>query len=359
MLLIGNINTDGRVQKEIATLKSRGHAVTLILWSYTGAKPDHEKLGIDIIEYPHVLVASATRNFLRQLQFNFFALRHLKRLRPDIVQCNDLNALMAGALFRRHAHIIYDAHELFPESQDGPRKLIWGLLERLMVPACHAFIQPEKNRRAYFAKKFGLVETSIALVENFPLGQYPFSGQNRLREKLDIQADKKIVLYTGMLGSGREIENMIQAMSLLESRYLLVLLGPTFKGYDRELSDLVAKLGLANRVKFHPTIPNREMLDYINSGDIGLVFYKNTNLNNFWCASNKLYEFILCGKPVITNDYPGLKEVVEKNSLGACLSDSTPELIAQAVERVASMQPASHESYIWERQEETYLGLFV
>lgn len=359
MLLIGNIDTDGRVQKEIASLKARGHSVTLIQWAYTGAKSDREQLGVDIIHYPHLLVKSATRNFLRQIRFNFFALGHLKRLCPNIVQCNDLHTLIAGFLFRHRAQIIYDAHELFSETQKGLRKIIWGLLERIMVPACHAYIQPEKNRRTYFARKYHLPESSIALVENFPSGKYPFSGRNRLRERLSIADDKKIVLYTGVLGAGRNIENMIRSMSLLDSQFVLVLIGPTFKGYDENLVDLVANLHLQSRVKFHPAIPNVEMLDYINSGDIGLVFYENINLNNYWCASNKLYEFILCGKPVITNDYPGLKEVVEKNRLGVCLSDSTPELIANAVKDVEKMEPAAHEPYVWERQEEEYLELFT
>ncbi len=360
MLLIGNINTDGRVQKEIATLKSRGFSVTLIQWSFTGAKADRERLGIEIIDYPHLLVKSAAINFLRQITFNFFALRHLKSLKPDIVQCNDLNTVIAGALFRRRARVIYDAHELFPESQEGPRKFIWSWLEKIVVPACHAYIQPEKNRRAYFAKKFRIPEARIALVENFPTGKYAFSGRNRLRERLDIPAEKTIVLYTGVLGQGREIENMIEAMRLLDQRFILVLLGPTFKGYDATLAALVSRLGLAERVKFHPAIPNAEMMDHIRSGDIGLVFYKNTNLNNYWCASNKLYEFIYCGKPVITNDYPGLKEVVEKNRLGACLPESSPERIAAAVKEVSEFPalPTGSRDYVWEGQEENYLGLF-
>ncbi len=359
MLLIGNIDTDGRVQKEISSLKARGHSVTLIQWAYTGARTNQEQVGIDIVDYPYVLVQSATANFLRQIRFNFFALRHLKRLLPDIVQCNDLNTLIAGYLFRRRAQIIYDAHELLPETQQGLRKLIWGFLERILVPACHAYIQAEKNRRTYFARKYHLPESSITLVENFPLRRYSFSGRNHLRERFSIPEDKKIVLYAGLLGAGRKIENMIQSMSLLKPQFVLVLLGPTFKGYDKKLVDLVADLKLQERVKFHPAIPNTQMLDHINSADIGLFFYQNINLNNYWCASNKLYEFIFCGKPVITNDHPGLKEVVEKNRLGACLSDSTPELIAAAVKRVTEMEPAAHEPYVWERQEENYLGLFT
>ncbi len=360
VLLIGNINTDGRVQKEIASLKASGHVITLIQWAIVGRKVDKEQLGIDIIDYPLPLSKSPAVNFLRQIRFNFFILAQLKRLRPDIVQCNDLNTLIAGCLFRRYAKIIYDAHELFPESHAGPRKIIWTLLERILVPACHAYIQPEKNRLAYFSKKLGIKESEIALVENFPSGKYAFSGRSPLREKLGISINRKIILYTGFVIRGREIENMIQSMSLLDSHLALVLLGPTLQGYDKELANLVTTLGLHDRVYFHPSIPNSEMLDHINSGDIGLVFYPNTNLNNFWCASNKLYEFIFCGKPVITNDYPGLKEVVEKNRLGVCLSNSTPELIASAIKSIIEKepQPKKESQYVWEKQEETYLKLF-
>lgn len=362
MLLIGNINTDGRVQKEIATLKAAGHRVTLIQWAYTGSPADRGRLGIDVIEYPHVLAKSAARNFLRQLQFNAWALGRLREVKPDIVQCNDLNTLPAGALYAKRARIVFDAHELFPESHDGARKAAWSLIERLTVPRCHAFIQPERHRRAFFARKHGLREDDIALIENFPSGRYAFSGRDRLRERFGIPRDKLILLYTGVLGPGRELENMIQATALLDGRYVLVLLGPAFKGYEKELEALAAAQGLADRVFFHPPIPNADMLDHIAAGDIGLVFYKNTSLNNFWCASNKLYELILCGKPVITNDYPGLLEVVGKNRLGACLKDTSPETIAAAVRALpAAPSPASGTDcpYLWERQEAAYLGLFA
>lgn len=365
MLLIGNINTDGRVQKEIATLKAAGHRVVLIQWGHTGTKVDRERLGIDLVEYPHLLVKSAARNFLRQLQFNFWALARLRDIKPDIVQCNDLNTLIAGALYSRHARIVFDAHELFPESQDGARKAAWSLIERLTVPRCHAFIQPERHRRAYFAKKHGLKEDGIALVENFPSGRYPFSGRDRLRERFAIPRGTRILLYTGVLGPGREIESMIRAMALLDDRYALVLLGPAFKGYEKDLEAVTAQLGLGGRVHFHPPIPNAEMLDHIAAGDIGLVFYRNSSLNNYWCASNKLYEFIYCGKPVITNDHPGLLEVVAKNRLGACLSETTPEGIAAAVRALPepgtgpAAGPGQQCPYLWERQEDAYLALFA
>lgn len=360
MLLIGNIRTDGRVQKEIRTLRSRGFAVTLIQWAHSGERSGHEHLGIQVIDYPYRLHRLAAVNFLLQLSFNLFAWRHLKRLAPDIIQCNDLNTLLAGFLLRHRVRLIYDCHELFPEQYGGVRKHIWSLLERLLVRGCHAYIQAEENRLTYFADKHHIDPKRIALVENFPPSHYVFSGRNRLRERFGFATSTVILLYTGVLGPGRDIERMIRSMALLDTHFALVLLGPTFKNYEAELAAHIEAARVTDRVRLHPQIPNTEMLDYMNSCDIGLVFYRNTNLNNYWCASNKLYEFIRCGKPLITNDYPGLRKVVERNSLGVCLPDTSPESIASAVRRIrnAGRPPLVTSIYLWERQEGTYLSLF-
>lgn len=360
MLLIGDIERDGRVQKEVASLRARGHGVTLIQWPHRSVPRNNDSLGLEVIEYLMPLHRSAAMNFAHQLKFNWFALHHLRRLSPDVVQCNDLNTLPAGYAFRRHARIVYDAHELFPESQFGVRRRVWSWLESRMVHGCDSYIQPEKNRLAYFAAKYGIDQSRIALVENFPSQRYAFSGRDRLRERFSLGPDAIILLCSGVLGPEHNIENMIDSMALLDSRFVLVLLGPTYKGYERALADRIHSAGVDGRVMLHPAIPNRDMLDFIASSDIGLVFYRNNNLNTYWCASNKLYEFIYCHKPVITNDYPGLLEVVADNHLGVCLPDASADAIAGAVRTVShDAHVASAASpYVWERQEQTYLTLF-
>jgi hypothetical protein len=197
MLLIGDIDRDGRVQKEVASLRARGHSVTLIQWPHRNVPRNYDSLGLEVIEYLMPLHRSAAINFVQQLKFNRFALRHLRRLSPDVVQCNDLNTLPAGYAFRHHARIIYDAHELFPESQFGIRRRVWTWLENWMVHGCDSYIQPEKNRLAYFATKYGIDPSRIALVENFPSERYEFSGRDRLREHFSLAPDKIILLCSG------------------------------------------------------------------------------------------------------------------------------------------------------------------
>ena len=78
-------------------------------------------------------------------------------------------------------------------------------------------------------------------------------------------------------------------------------------------------------------------------------------------AHRGLHEFILCGKPVITNDYPGLHSVVAENGLGACLATVDAQAIAAAARESAlrlSRRPPGDSPYVWEAQEDAYLRLF-
>jgi hypothetical protein len=96
------------------------------------------------------------------------------------------------------------------------------------------------------------------------------------------------------------------------------------------------------------------------SGDIGTAFYSNININNYYCASNKLYEYIAMGKPVITNDYPGLLERVERFGQGICLKEITLSNLAKAFGRASdslSISPGT-KRYFWDQHEYVLSDLY-
>ena len=78
-----------------------------------------------------------------------------------------------------------------------------------------------------------------------------------------------------------------------------------------------------------------QLFEYTASADIGLLFYRNTCRNNYYCAPNKLYEYMMMGLPIITPNYPGLVPVVEGENVGLCVNPEDPRAIADAVNRIA------------------------
>jgi len=358
-ILFGKIKYDGRVQKEINTLLKNGFHVELIVSKFEEDKYENYpfkiySLGQKSSKYPII-------NFLNTFFLCFYSHSHLKKIKPDIVHCNDLNTLLAGYLFKRHnpnVRLIYDAHELYPESQKSDiRRIIWNLIEKRLLPLVDTIILPERNRAKYFRKKYK-IKKEINVIPNYPKRQQVSRRINLIEKALPHTRNKIKVLYIGMLGVSRSIREIALAFKILPDNYCLVFAGIVAKNNKKDFELFINEYKLNNKIFYLGPVPNADVFKIIFSSDIGIVFYKNTNLNNYYCASNKLYEFIAAKKPVITNDYPGLLEVVKQNNLGICLEKVDISNIANAVQNVKSIFQPNGVSYYWDDLEGKFIELY-
>jgi glycosyltransferase involved in cell wall biosynthesis len=362
MVLIGDIRYDGRVRKEIATLVDAGYDVELVVSDFNKGGSNRGGSETPIHYVPMTLHPSPTRNFLEQLLFNWKAASILKDLHLSHVHCHDLSSLLAGVWVKGKvkATLVFDAHELMPESMGGYRESVWGFIERRCIKHCDYILMPEKNRIAYFQKKYPNISPPL-LLENFPRKSEISTGRFDLfRNIYSIKKWQKIILYTGLLAPGRYLEELIDSMSLCGEEFVLMIIGRAFKGYEKFLRQKTEKLGLDHKVFLQDAVPYTEILHYMASCDIGTAFYRNTNLNNYYCASNKVYEYIALQKVVLTNNYPGLLEAVENFGQGLCLEEITPRNLAMAYLRAndpARIKPGARK-FFWEDQADSLIKLY-
>lgn len=361
ILLVGDIKHDGRVLKEIGTLQSKGLLVELIVSRFIDDSFEHYPFAIQAFKYP--LVKNPMINLLNQLKFCIKAYRFMKKNgHYEFIHCNDLNTLFGGFLYKRKyktCKLIYDAHELYPEMQtDRIRRTFWNFIEKRLIKQADIVICPEKNRANYLKTKYHLEK--VELLENFPKHEQ-FPEENFIERDLPETKGKKKILYIGVLMDGRNIEAIINSAEYLPEKYVVVFIGKIYRqSYGELIKQQIRKKGLSAKVYLRDPINNRDVLKYINSSDIGFAFYQNSDLNNYYCASNKLYEFITCKKAVITNDYPGLIEVVAKNNYGICLSKITDQTIAQAIKKIDGQELKFEgiERFYWETQEQTLARIY-
>jgi glycosyltransferase involved in cell wall biosynthesis len=361
MVLRGDIRYDGRVRKEIGTLARAGHQVELIVSDINGANSGGEDLDAKIHYVPMTLWSSPARNFVEQIMFNRKAAAILEGLCPTYIHCHDLCSLLAGVWAKRKLRrkLIFDAHELMPESLWGYKEAIWNWIERQCIKHCDSIIMPEKNRIEYFKRKYLDIPEPL-LLPNVPRrSEIPTERLDLFRRIYPIRNNQKIILYTGLLAEMRHIEDLIDSMTLCGDEFVLIAMGRAFKGYDDLLRTKIAKLGLTDRVFLHEPVPSADILRYMASCDIGTAFYRNTDVNNYYCASNKVFEYIALDKPLLTNDYPGLLEVVHRFGQGICLPEITPESLAEAYSRAGDpdIVTPGRRKFFWEDEEEvlTYL----
>lgn len=280
------------------------------------------------------------------------------RSRADVYEANDLPPLLpaVAAATLRGKPVVYRAHEMWAEANAAVRfAWFWLLLERWLVPKCDAVVTPEENRSRIYVEEFGARRPPLT-VRNCPPYQPPIESR-RLRDELKRRGmtGSTIVLYQGLVDSMRCIEEIAEASRLFDDGVLLVVIGGGYGKWE----DPAAALAGYERIVVLPRIPYEDLPPYTASADIGILLYRNDCRNNYYCAPNKLFEYMMMGLPLIAASYPGMLPLVEGEGVGVCVDPLSPGMIASAVNRLAADPQArasmkanglrlSRERYNWE-----------
>ncbi len=134
------------------------------------------------------------------------------------------------------------------------------------------------------------------------------------------------------------------------------------------LEGMVTERGLQSFVHFIPTVPLAELLAWTASADIGVQPIRNTCLNHLSTDSNKLFEYVMAGLPVVASNFPEIRRVVRAYEIGllfdpeipGALQDSLGRLVADPPlrSRLAANARASAHALSWETQEAALVALY-
>jgi len=359
-LYIGPLQSRGRMLKQIATLQKVGVHCEVILGNTLSEQPAPEEFSFPIRSIPFDSKSGKLRSFLELMKFARAAGPMIADSGADTVVCVALESLMAGVRAKRlrpNLRLVFDNNELHIESFDEPvKRMIWRPIHNRAIRRCDVILHAEANRLAYFHEHYPLPDTPQVVIENFPF----FVGE--LPERTPPGGEVRVI-YLGGFGRSRFTEEIIDAFATFGDSIRLDIVGFGFKGYVDEMQKRIESLGATN-IRIRPPVPYVEISKLLRSYHIGVALYRNTNLNNYYCAPNKVYDYLMNGLPVITNDYPGLVPVIEENRVGACIEDvSAPEL-RKAIGRIRddrmweNITTEIRRRYCWERQEARYLRVF-
>lgn len=278
----------------------------------------------------------------------------------DLYVAHDLPPLLPTVLAAklRRRPIVYHAHELWSETHaQVPFARLWRLIDRALVPLCDEVVTPEANRSRIYREEFGAKRPPLT-VRNCPPYRAAIAS-SMLRNELQRRriAFTTIVLYQGLIDSMRCIEEIAEATRYFDEGIVLVIVG----GGWGKWANAPSLLAGYDRIVLLPRVSYEDLPPYTASADIGILFYRNDCRNNYYCAPNKLFEYMMMGLPVIAANYPGMRALVEGEAVGLCVNPEEPEEIADAVNRMAADREArmtmranglrlSRERYNWENE---------
>ncbi|MDI6901117.1 MAG: glycosyltransferase family 4 protein [Anaerosomatales bacterium] len=339
MIVHNDMRGDPRTAKEAKTLACSGHSVVVLALSGPDVAPIEHRDGYTI---KRVALAS-TASIRRPVQ----KLTQMRRRRralyasavaeaPDIVHCKDTDTLLAGtsAAAKTGARLVYDAHELFPDMLAGHGRssravqAYWRWVEARLIPRADLVITVNESRAHILNERYGVQPLTVLNTPEL----VPLASRRVLREVAGISAADVIVLYQGGLIGGRALTRLMEAFSTTEGAVLVVEGDGPEMGAMRQVAEAS---GCSNRVRFMGWVPTESLHDHACGADIGVVIYENTSLNNYHAAPNKLYSYLMAGLPIVSSDFPGLRDVVVSADVGTVFDPADVDSIASAITRLA------------------------
>ncbi|TLP61139.1 MULTISPECIES: glycosyltransferase [Pseudomonas] len=257
-----------------------------------------------------------------------------RRYPAQVVVAHDLPMLAVGRTLAQEfgASLVYDSHELFSEQEFARwQQRAWANVERRHIHACERVITVNPSIAGELQARYDLPQVSV--IHNAERVM-PLAPRSRyLHQYFSIPEDHLLLLFQGGFSAGRNLENLTKAMALLRSSDVhLVMLGEGALGDS--LQRLAIRLGVQNRVHYHPAVPQHQLLEITASADAGVIPYQAICLNNYYCTPNKLFEFIAAGLPILASDLPELRRLVAGNAIGHVCELATAQQIARAIEEM-------------------------
>jgi glycosyltransferase involved in cell wall biosynthesis len=219
----------------------------------------------------------------------------------------------AAAAARCHtAQLGYDIEDLYADTY--PLTDEWRpvrdriiQLERRYVPACRHLTAVSAPVADAFAGRYA---TSLpVLVHN----AHPWADRQRLDGRVVDRQGPALSLFwfSQVVGLDRGLQDAIRAAGLVPAPVQIHLRGSVDDQVRRELTELAASCGLADRLYFHPRSAPDELLSRAAEHDVGLALETADALNRRLTVTNKLFLYLTAGLALATTDVPGQRGILE------------------------------------------------
>ncbi|TSD65865.1 glycosyltransferase family 4 protein [Inquilinus sp. KBS0705] len=174
-----------------------------------------------------------------------------------------------------------------------------------------------------------LSETYSSKAPNVIYNVFP-SRQDILQKTKDFTGTLKLFWFSQTIGLGRGLEQFISISAKLKKPLELHLLGNIHNAYRGQL---ISIMPVQHQLHFHPLVPENDLANKIALFDIGLALELDTPMSRNYTITNKFFQYIQAGLPVIASKTAGQKEGFEQFEPGFMLSQKPTDAEIVALEK--------------------------
>ncbi|WP_162458327.1 glycosyltransferase [Pseudactinotalea terrae] len=349
-MLVGNqITVDTRVRKTAVSVARLGLDVTLL-----GTAPDNVRTvdmmaGVTVIRIPMqwrhrdegriepaVPPQPDVEAVLPWRETVPIALDYLEAfvdevvaLDPDVIHAHDVHMIPVAAAAveacrergRTAVRWVYDAHEFIAGlslygTRDATERAGWLDLEREIAPLADAIITVSPVLEDELRERYGEVPTSVVTLNAPWQSEGTTEVDGGVRSACGLDDAVPLLVYSGVVTPARGVETIIDALPAMNDVHVAVVSTTFASRVTTSLGERAAALEVGDRVHLLPPVEPDRVISYLRSADIGLIPLKRFPSHDV-ALTNKLFEYIHAGLPVVVSDCPAQQQFVREHDIGA------------------------------------------
>ncbi len=327
-----------RVKKFCEALESQGYEVT-VLSRWAPGLAEFERYGRTAI-----VRVGANQAAWKSLPFSFNPLwrnairKQVQALSPQLVIAREMLIAEACAdAARGQCPVIMDMAEHYPAAmrswkkyRDSPigRVLVhWlntpELVESRAVRSMDAVITVCEENEERIKRLFSLKDQHLCIVRNTP----PLHAFDHVRRGASQPA--RVFSYQGYITRERGVVRLVQAFDALgdsDTELLIAGDGESFDDVKRECTGRRSE----SRIKLLGAFSHDQLDDILSRTDVGVIAFDEDEFRQH-TIPNKLFDYLLCAKPVIVSNCAPMARIVNQNGCGIVINNDTPDQLREAM----------------------------
>jgi glycosyltransferase involved in cell wall biosynthesis len=297
---------------------------------------------------------------------------------PDVVHQHDVHELNATAAWvtRRRAAgdrvgFVYDAREYVIGQPNPPARQVaaYAGMERELIGAADRVITVCDPIADQLVLDYRLLRRPTVVMNATWAADDPHSGHPvdpaTVRAATGLADDVPLLVYAGGLAPARGVHTVVAALGQLPGVHLAVV-SRAESSYTRQLREVAGQHGVADRLHLVPFVEPEQVVAYLTGCDLGVSPLLHAP-NHDWALTNKFFEYVQAGLPVITSDTPVQAELVDALGIGSvfragdvadCAAAIRTGLDQRVALRAVVADPGLRRRLSWAHQAEALLELY-
>lgn len=274
---------------------------------------------------------------LHYLRFCFLVAFVAMRWRPDVIYVSDAIATPAALLAHRltRATLLYHEHD----SPNKAKSWVDRTLRRSRRAVCRLALRsvvPNSERAKLLAEQVGIEQARVVTVFNCPLRSEILASTVECPDRND--SAKFWLYYHGSIVPDRLPLTVVDALALLPPHVCLRIVGyetPGASGHVEAITRRAVEQNVTDRIDIVGAVSRFALHRFARESHVGLSLMPlssdDVNMVHMVGASNKPFDYLASGCPLIVSDLPDWRRMFVDTGLASSCNPMSAQSISDAV----------------------------